>query len=72
MAAGGSRAVQLVPRDHVGAAAGEKSHSRPVSETPLDLLLALTCSTPSGLADMGLGQLLDEQQSGAGITSTAL
>lgn len=39
VASGGGLPVQLLPADHVGAAAREKSHGRPVSETPLDHLL---------------------------------
>lgn len=39
MASGGRLPVQRVPPDHVGAAAREKSHGCPVSETPLDHLV---------------------------------
>lgn len=39
MASGGGLPVQLLPPDHVGAAAREKSHGRPVFETPLDRLV---------------------------------
>lgn len=52
MASGGSCPVQLIPPDHVGAAAREKSHSCTVFEAPLDHLIdtqARSCSEISGL-----------------------
>lgn len=81
MVAGGSRSVQLVPPHHAGTAARGKSHSCPVSETPLDLLLDIPDSVlfraqwTSRLghiaSDVGLGQMWNIQWlSGAGIMGT--
>lgn len=39
VAPGGGLPVQLLPPNHAGAAAGEKSHGCPVFETPLDRLV---------------------------------
>lgn len=39
VAPGGRRPLQLVPPPHVGAAAREKGHGRPVFEPPLDRLV---------------------------------
>lgn len=47
VASGGGLPVQLLPADHVGAAARAKSHGRPVFETPLDHLLDTDVHTPA-------------------------
>lgn len=52
VAPGGRLPLRLVPPPHVGAAAGEKSHGRPVLETPVDHLVETDVQSE---AEGGLG-----------------